>query len=657
MIMRFLWLIWLIPLGLPVSSVASPTGLTLHRNRSNHKVHALEFNKPSNSIAATPKFNRKPQELAQEFLRQHSKDFGAKPDASFSLQEEQQDELGQHHLRYQQYYQGVPVYGATIIVHLNAVGEVARATGELQAVAGLHSTPTITSTEATQIAQQQWRLLYPGGVPETQKTELVVLLIKGNPHLCWRINLVGLGDNRYYFIDAHLGHLLNEAPGIFRLNRSVYDCSTRDGDCHLGWQDSTTDHVYGRAEGQLPTGPSLHDPRLRDVDYLYDHLGIAFNFLRTYFGRNGANNSGGLGPIGSYFGLNATTAIAYAELAPDIFNLRPEHCPNAGYGDQGIVIFCSGLPADLDVVAHEYFHGLTHSTANLIYQDESGALNEAFSDIMAEATEHFAYGVTDWNMSGFRNLMDPSASFPLGEATPHPDRFYSPDFYCGVADYGGVHHNSTVLSHAAYLTAMGGTHNGCYIQGLGLNKQVHIFYRALTTYLTPTSTFNAAYTSLKLACADLYTTKDCLELTKALQAVELDQAGRCSKISSTPPECRVVLNPGTDIVSRLSDAGGLLKRARRPIQISPVLSNRLRQRNRTIRRARREFIQLLKTVKIDLRAGVRPPACYNRISTLKVSRVLKGARQASNNNLTVSEAKLRWKRVTIRLKSILKCST
>jgi len=66
------------------------------------------------------------------------------------------------------------------------------------------------------------------------------------------------------------------------------------------------------------------------------------------------------------------------------------------YGDGDGVTFIE-FPGDLDVVGHELSHGVTDATSNLIYQNESGALNEAFSDIMGTSIEYY-YGTGNWTI-------------------------------------------------------------------------------------------------------------------------------------------------------------------------------------------------------------------------------------------------------------------
>ena len=126
----------------------------------------------------------------------------------------------------------------------------------------------------------------------------------------------------------------------------------------------------------------------------------------------------------------------------------------------------------LDIVGHEFSHGVTDFTSDLVYQDEPGALNEAFSDIIAVNIEYYAEAnglepaVTlepDWLVGedidlrgsanpGFRNMGDP-------EEDGDPDHYT--ERYTGSDDNGGVHSNSGIPNHAYYLLANGGLNASC----------------------------------------------------------------------------------------------------------------------------------------------------------------------------------------------------
>jgi Zn-dependent metalloprotease len=167
------------------------------------------------------------------------------------------------------------------------------------------------------------------------------------------------------------------------------------------------------------------------------------------------------------------------------------------YGDGDGVSFREFSGA-LDVVAHELTHGVTEFTSNLIYQNESGALNESFSDIMAASAEFFADAngldpsvAPDWLVGedivlypdeepGIRNMADPAED-------DDPD--YYTERYTGTSDNGGVHTNSGIPNHAYYLLVNGGSnagearghsHTGPVVTGVGLATAEQILYLAFT---------------------------------------------------------------------------------------------------------------------------------------------------------------------------------
>ncbi len=162
----------------------------------------------------------------------------------------------------------------------------------------------------------------------------------------------------------------------------------------------------------------------------------------------------------------------------------------------------------LDIVGHEISHGLTSYTANLDYQDESGAMNEAFSDIFGTAIEFYAKPATaNWLIGediGFamRSMSDPNSK---GD----PDTYMGVNYYTGTGDNGGVHTNSGVLNYIFFMMSDGdnGTNdnNDVYnVIGNGVDTAGTIAFRALTVYLTNTSQYaDARYYFIKSAI-DLY---------------------------------------------------------------------------------------------------------------------------------------------------------
>ncbi len=190
------------------------------------------------------------------------------------------------------------------------------------------------------------------------------------------------------------------------------------------------------------------------------------------------------------------------------------------FGD-GDGVTTRGFSGGQDIVSHEMSHRVTECRAPLRYRGEPGAMNEAFSDIMATAMEwKFAeptssncprasgqQGCPDWWVGedvivggspfGFRSLADPEAGNQPGH---WQDRVSLTSNY----DYGGVHINSTIPSHAFYLMANGGQNGRCsgptdpqtdcevVVPPVPLEDVAQIFFAAWGT-LPYTSTFCDAH--------------------------------------------------------------------------------------------------------------------------------------------------------------------
>ena len=160
-----------------------------------------------------------------------------------------------------------------------------------------------------------------------------------------------------------------------------------------------------------------------------------------------------------------------------------------------------------DVVGHEYAHGFTWATSQLLYTRESGALNESFSDILGEALERFIYGENDWYAT--------PAPVDTIRAYLNPNRFEDPDTYLGdfwvteSFDNFGVHSNSGVSNFMFYLLVNGGegiNDNGdeYSVDGIGFDAAMDLLIHAMTVYLFPTSGFADARQAYLFSADDIY---------------------------------------------------------------------------------------------------------------------------------------------------------
>lgn len=213
----------------------------------------------------------------------------------------------------------------------------------------------------------------------------------------------------------------------------------------------------------------------------------------------------------------------------------------------------SGTPfTSLDVVSHEITHGVTGNSARLVYQGESGALNESFSDIFGCYAEHYAGVGQKWIMGEYISFQ---------RSMSNPKQHNQPDTYRGSywasttgGDNGGVHTNSGVMNYWYYLVSEGGSgtnDNGASytVNGIGIEKASQIAYRALTSYLTSSSGYSAARTAVINAARDLYGNNSCelAAATDAMHAVGVGSAfsGNCSGEECSPLTGLVVSNIST----------------------------------------------------------------------------------------------------------------
>ena len=161
----------------------------------------------------------------------------------------------------------------------------------------------------------------------------------------------------------------------------------------------------------------------------------------------------------------------------------------------------------IDIVAHEFTHGITQYTAGLIYQNEQGALNESFSDIFGATIEFYTLGSeADWFIgegeARFRSMSNPKQ---YGD----PDTYFGENWNSTTSDNGGVHTNSGVQNFWYYLLSEGGSgvnDNGYSysVTGLGIDQASQIAYSNLSNYLFPTSEYSDARLNSMYAAMDLF---------------------------------------------------------------------------------------------------------------------------------------------------------
>lgn len=435
----------------------------------------------------------------------------ADPVVEFAAVREVRDELGYTQIRYEQRYQGLKVWPAGLTVQIDPAGHahwVAGAYVPTPERATLE--PGIDPDVAADLARRSLGL-DPAAPIERQ--ELVLHAPTGGPvQLAYKVDLhVGPMVHWLVLVDAASGAVLDSmnqvctaaVPGSgIDLGGQVRPLNlwSRDNRFHLV---DTTKPMFDAARS-MPPGPGTTfggivildargvDPARNPDDYAPEVIASAS--ATSGFPAAGVSAAFNLSVVHDYF-LERHQRNSIDGQGGTIIGIVNVPVDNA-FWHQGVITLGSGdaWADSLDFVGHEMAHGVTERTAGLIYRDQSGAMNEAFSDILGESAEAFHRGQTDWQLGSqmsrrIRDMRDPE-SFIIADGRRFPARmsqFITPndpflDRFPG-RNNGGVHFNSSIINHAFYQLAEG-------LPGaIGIARAERIFYRALTTKLQQQSQF------------------------------------------------------------------------------------------------------------------------------------------------------------------------
>ncbi len=470
-----------------------------------------------------------------QFFAEFQKDLNLSSDYKFELLKKETDALGMSHFRYQQTFKGLPIEGATYMLHVKD-GRLSHANGNIIRGIDGGSSSSMTSQSGLTIAKEfMGSNVFYWEMPEM---EARIKHIKKDPAATFYPEGELVYAQAKFDSDGSLYTLARKyeifAPQPAGTQTIFVDASSGVvlfalEDCHEGSAEGIAETRYSGTQTIITDSISENEFRLVDVTRgggieTYDmnegeNLSMAVNFLDADNYWDNANEQFDEAATDVHWGMEQSYDYFLDVHGRDSFD--GEGAPIISYVHVGTGWFnatFNGLWArfgdgngnpltSIDVVAHELSHGVTRNSAQLVYQDESGALNESFSDVFGTAVEFFA--------------REEEANWILGEANfilrnlENPNEFEQPDTYFGTywvtgeEDHGGVHTNSGVQNYWFYLLCTGGqgvNDNGddFSVDSIGMDKAAAIAYRNLTVYLAPNSTYLEARLGALQAAEDLY---------------------------------------------------------------------------------------------------------------------------------------------------------
>ncbi|MBX7256235.1 MAG: M4 family metallopeptidase [Candidatus Hydrogenedentes bacterium] len=459
---------------------------------------------PEGAFVSPLKQKADAESVAVAFVSKHAGLFGAiGADTQFTLHSKGMSSADTV-VHLQQVIGGVPVYNGRMVVQVDPNGgvrsvlsDILRGSTPFDTDKGLLK-PTLTTDAAKAVAFKlgQKKELKPDEL-EVQSEPVLVIFAPvvvgrtGKPVLAWQMEIASKTEAVFkerVIVDAHSGRIVYHFSLIHEAkNRQVYDSNNTTAD----------PGTLRRSEGQGASG-------ITEVDNAYEFLGDTYDFYSTEHGRDSING----------LGMALIATVRYCESA--------EFCPYSNAFWNGETMhFGDGFATD-DVTAHELTHGVTQYESNLDYFDESGAINESFSDIWGEFIDLTNGAGND--SASVRWLMGEDISGgPIRDmANPtvygDPDRYYSPLFHAGA----DVHINSGVGNKLCYLLTDGDDFNGRTVIPLGISKTADLFYEAQANLLTSSSDYADLYTQLTQAAINIgLTLSERNSVERACRAVEI----------------------------------------------------------------------------------------------------------------------------------------
>ena len=475
-------------------------------NLQSQENYFVELNKETNY--------KKNDQLKQEL--------GIHRDNGLLLLDQRTDQLNIIHTRYKQTMGNIPVEGAMFMIHQYPDGKTL-ANGQWLK----QSSPKInlivdrlSAIEKVKTHYGSEKIMAWEKYPEIEKYQPIVELVwfdkaygksVSTYKLAYKIDVItGLPYNKErIFIGAQDGEILHK----YDLLHTIDVIGQGEG-LHNGSVEMTVDSI-GPTEFFLQesnrhggvsifTGMTFLSEPIIDQDNMWIEDGVAvdahwgaektIDYFYQQHNHLGLEGNGGQLLVNVHV-MDIFTGEPMANAFWDGFSIN--------IGD-GVANTLYDVPfSTLDVVAHEITHGVTEQFANLIYEGESGGMNESFSDIFGVSTESYFGSNYNWQLGEqlgpiFRHMDNPNA---VEMAAYYEGNFWNPN--------GDVHALSSIGNLWYYYLVEGGSGNNeagldFDISGIGFEKAGKIAFRCLTSYLTENSDYHDFLQASVQSAIDLY---------------------------------------------------------------------------------------------------------------------------------------------------------
>ena len=426
------------------------------------------------------------------------------------------DNMGNVHSRFQQTYHGIPIWGEHIIFHSgkdnvlkNVTGRISR---DIEKDFGYQKPPRAKFGKQDVIAKLK-SLGKKNHVKDSvihynnENATLYIYINENNEsNLVYEASYFSENESNgsparpYALIDATTGNIIKVWEGLTKTNGQGPGGNLKVGQRNNTFPVSLVNQICNMSTSTVKTINLNHRTNAAtdvDAEYSYDCSSSNPNYNNDFQFINDAYSP--LNDVHTYANQTdnmynswfATSPLAGTVIAGVHYKTNYENAfwngVSVNFGDGGSIFY---PPVDSNVVSHEIAHGVSERFSGLIYTDQSGGINEAFSDMAGEALEYYLNGTNDWLVGAEITKTVPALRYMNNPPLDGVSIENSANYTTGM----DVHYSSGVFNKAFYELAVKVNWN--------TKKAFEVMYHANRFYWTPNSTFTTA------ACGAIYSAND-----------------------------------------------------------------------------------------------------------------------------------------------------
>ena len=382
-----------------------------------------------------------------------------------------------------QYYKGVRVVGGGVIISTDKEGYADYFSSCYQRYLDLDVTPVLNEEKIQEILSESYE--------QAVVTASELVLYEGEEEdgyrLAWELSTVLNGIGYDVVMEDATGKVLVKDDGLVEVrlvlvtNQSGNEVASAaelthsdkmDGGKYADYEgkfiayDPVRDiYVYDAKQTTTISGHQLaqSDDKIFEDDvvfYSLKNFAKTYDYYKAYLNRDSFDDKGG-----------AIYVYANHRAAPKA------EWSNAGYEKNNKIFLVGsgrngGYAKGLDVLAHEFTHGVMHHVAGLDYgRKDANAIDEAYADILGGIIDAKVCEKEEWWIFGESCKEGGDRNMAVPEETKNP-KVYKGEYWTesdSVPDY--AHTNCTVISHAAYLMQKE--------LGLSLDETADLWYESM----------------------------------------------------------------------------------------------------------------------------------------------------------------------------------